>query len=137
MISCREVVKKEDSKPLVSLYIFALKVNDEKFGTAVLHAMLEVYKDTELYPEQGAIAPAYNAGPIAGIHRLQGFLVETYVVAAHAHWFEDEDWATYPHEFLRDIAVAMFLQHPRKKKWSLDTWKAKLEADNDFAVAEL
>lgn len=134
-INCNEVIEQQDFAPLVSAYLFAVKVKDQKFGTAILQAMLEIYKDTALYPEQDAIALAYNldtsAYQIAGIHRIQRFLVETYLAAAHAHWFEDEEWAKYPHEFFRDVTVAMFLEHPRKNKWALDTWKAKLEAEEN------
>ena len=132
-MGCAEVVEKEDFKPLVSAYLFALKIQDLKFGTAVLQAMLELYKEFELYPDQDAVAMAYNTDEtpekLAGLHKLQTFMIDTYLTAADPSWFEDEDWDGYPREFLRDLIVAMLLQHPRKNKWSLDTWKAKLEAD--------
>ncbi|KAF1977059.1 hypothetical protein BU23DRAFT_565213 [Bimuria novae-zelandiae CBS 107.79] len=123
----------EDFKPWVSAYLLSLKIQDCKFGTAVLHAMLEMYQDNQVYPDQDAIALAYNADAagdqLDGLYRLRRFLVDTYVAVAKAFWFEDEDWTTYPHEFLRDLAVAMFSKHPGKNNWKLETWKANLDAE--------
>ncbi|KAL1601736.1 hypothetical protein SLS60_006651 [Paraconiothyrium brasiliense] len=133
-IGC-DSVHEEDFKPLVSAYLFSLEVEDRKFGTAILQAMLEVYKDDGLYPEQDAIALAYDMevsfGQRAGLRRLRTFLIDTYLAAAKSTWFEDEDWHKYPPEFLRDFAVAMLMQHPRKNKWNIDTWKAKLEVEEE------
>ncbi|KAJ4348165.1 uncharacterized protein N0V89_009537 [Didymosphaeria variabile] len=134
-IGCDDSVYEEDFKPLVSAYLFSLEVEDRRFGTAILQAMLEVYKDEGLYPEQDAIALAYDVDASheqsAGLRRLRTFLIDTYLAAAKSTWFEDEDWHKYPQEFLRDFSVAMLMQHPRKNKWNIDTWKAKLEVEEE------
>lgn len=134
-VNCEDSSSGGDFKPLVSAYLFSVEVEDRKFGTAVLQAMLEICKDTDNYPDQEAIALAYSmdasASYLTGARRLRTFMIDLYLAVADATWFEDEDWQDYPQEFLRDFAVAMLMQHPRKNKWSLDTWKAKLEVEED------
>lgn len=130
---------------MIQAYLFSLYVGDAKFGTAVLQAMLEWYADKGTYPDQDAVALAYGtydgadaidccykqnaAESLPGLHRLQRFLVDTYMAVAHATWFEDEDWRGYPHEFMRDLVVSMYYKHPTKNKWNIDTWKAELETE--------
>jgi hypothetical protein len=140
-----KAVQQDDFKPMIQVYLYSLYVGDMKFGTAILSAMLEWYQDKGTYPDQDAVALAYGtytdldtiaryykekaADNLPGLHRLQRFLVDTYMAVAHASWFEDEDWCEYPHEFLRDLVVAMFCKHPAKNNWNIDNWKAELEAE--------
>jgi hypothetical protein len=140
-----KAVQQDDFKPMIQAYLYSLYVGDIKFGTAVLSAMLEWYDEKGTYPDQDAVALAYGTYPdvdiiarcykenaadnLPGLHRLQRFLVDTHMAVAHASWFEDEDWRGYPHEFLRDLTVAMFCKYPAKNKWNIDNWKAELEAE--------
>lgn len=142
-VSLEHAIQRDDFKPMVQAYLFSLYVEDAKFGTAILQGMLDGYAEGGTYPDQGAIALAYGtfqdddaiirayrkitSFDLPGLHRLQRFLVDTYMAVAHANWFEDEDWDTYPREFLRDLVVAMFHKHPAKSKWNIDAWKADLE----------
>ena len=128
-------MEKDDFKPIIQVYLFSLTVRDKKFSTAVLHAVIDIYLDSQRYPEQSAIALAYKkdaSTDTVGLQRLQRFLVETYVVNADATWFEDEEWHLYPHEFLRDVTVAMFLRNSNKKvKWNADTWRVEIEKEEE------
>ncbi|KAL5417920.1 hypothetical protein PMIN04_007556 [Paraphaeosphaeria minitans] len=142
-VTYNHAAEQDDFKPMVNAYLFSLYVGDIKFGTAVLQAMIDWYEDKGSYPDQDAVAIAYGtyedgdaiargykvnaANNLPGLHLLQRFLVDTYVAVAHASWFEDEDWSCYPHEFLRDLVVALYYKHPAKNKWNANTWKAELE----------
>lgn len=117
-INFADAMEKDDFKPIIQKYLFSLAIRDSKFSTAILHSVIDVYTEIHRYPEQGAIALAYqkkSSSNTEGLQRLQRLLVETYAVNADVAWFENEEWNLYPHEFFCDITVGIFFRQVGKK----------------------
>ncbi|KAJ4291005.1 hypothetical protein N0V90_010201 [Kalmusia sp. IMI 367209] len=111
---------------------FASHVSDQKFGDAVLEAMLEICKELDWYPGPVDISLVYGEvvtpTNIAGIVRLKKFLVQVYVNVARTHWFEEEADNAYPPGFLKDFAAAMLKRH-EVKMWDLDAMKRAINSE--------
>lgn len=129
-LAFNEVECHNDCEFVIETYLLSMQVKDWKFGTAVLHELIDIYAEKQVYPDQWAIALAYeyeyDAKDFPATMRLREFLVKTYVLNAAPDWFDGNH--EYPADFERAVTKAMFEKHSKKStKWSANTWKTEIE----------
>ncbi|KAJ4291006.1 hypothetical protein N0V90_010202 [Kalmusia sp. IMI 367209] len=115
----------------IEAYLFGLHISDISFCQVILGAMLEMFKDLEIFPDVDVIQAAYGDDPpfiSTGVQRLRRFLVKTYIACGDYDWIELTEKDEIPYEFLKDFAVAMIEKHPGNDEWDLETvWKEAID----------